>query len=61
MARSKPVKFTLSGKDTNLPQAMCKRGWFEFHEYYSAKIEVDPDTGKGTIEFTKLGKEYEED
>lgn len=47
------VKFNLTGKDPDLPEAMRK--WLECGEYYSAECVVDTETGKGMITFRKNG------
>lgn len=49
------VRFRMAGKDADLPQGLIDEGWFEFHEYWAAELEVDPKTGKGTIAFDRLG------
>lgn len=42
-------------KDPDLPEEM--RPFGEFGEYFSAKVKVDPKTGRGTIKFDRLGND----
>ena len=47
----KPVRCEIVWKDTDCDDRLRK--WGEFGEYFTAQIEVNPRTGKGTIKLIK--------